>query len=181
MGRPKLGLPLGPSAVLSHVVTALRNGGVEAVLVVVGPHVLELVPLAEAAGAEVIRLAGPTADMRETVQHGLRGLEEKYHPAPEDHWLLVPGDCPVFSAETVRRLLNASGESIVIPTVAGRRGHPVRFTWRHAAGVLALPPGTGINTFVRTQPVVKLPVDDPGVVCDVDTPADYDRLRQEMS
>jgi molybdenum cofactor cytidylyltransferase len=181
MGRPKLGLPLGPSTVLSRVVTALRDGGVAVVLVVVGPHVPELVPLAEAAGAEALRLAAPTADMRETVQHGLRWLAEKHRPAPDDRWLLTPGDCPAFSAATVRRMLDVPGEAVVVPTVAGRRGHPVRFTWRHAAGVLALPPGTGIDAFVRTQPVVELAVEDPGVVYDVDTPAEYDRLRRTMS
>src|SRR5207237_3552168 len=43
MGRPKLALPLGGRTVLEHVVAALRDAGVEHVLVVVGPHVPELV------------------------------------------------------------------------------------------------------------------------------------------
>jgi len=178
MGRPKLGLPLGSSTVLARTVTALRDGGTAVVLVVVGPHVPELIPIAEAAGALALRLAWPTADMRETVQAGLRRLAETYHPATDDEWFLAPGDCPAFSAVTVRRMSAVPGGAVVLPTVAGRRGHPVRFTWRHAAGVLALPPGTGIDAFVRGQPFVELPVDDPGVVCDVDTPADYDRLRK---
>ena len=55
MGRPKLGLPLGERTVLEHVVAALRQGGAEHVLVVVGPHVPELAPLAAAAVAEVLR------------------------------------------------------------------------------------------------------------------------------
>ncbi len=38
MGRPKLSLPLGGRTVLEHVVIALRQGGVDEVLVVVGPH-----------------------------------------------------------------------------------------------------------------------------------------------
>jgi molybdenum cofactor cytidylyltransferase len=176
MGRPKLGLPLGSSTVFGQVVAALRGGGADVVLVVIGPHVPELVPLAEAAGAEPLRLAAPTADMRETVHAGLRRLGQHYHPAPDDRWLLAPGDCPAVSAATVRRLLDVPGEAIVVPTVAGRRGHPVRFPWRHAAGIFDLPPGSGIDAFVRAQPVVELPVDDPGVLCDVDTPADYDRL-----
>ena len=49
MGRPKLSLPLGERTVLEHVIAALRQGGVDHVLVVVAPHVAELVPLANAA------------------------------------------------------------------------------------------------------------------------------------
>jgi CTP:molybdopterin cytidylyltransferase MocA len=181
MGRPKLDLPLESTTVLAHVVAALRGGGVDVVLVVVGPHVPELVPIADAAGAETLRLAAPTADMRETVQAGLRRLDDCYHPRPDNSWFLAPGDCPTFSAATVRRLRDVSGDGVVVPTVDGRRGHPVRFAWRHAADVAALPPGAGIHMLVRSRPVVEVPVGDTGVLCDVDTPADYDRLRRKMS
>jgi CTP:molybdopterin cytidylyltransferase MocA len=180
MGRPKLDLPLESTTVLAHVVAALRGGGVDVVLAVVGPHVSELVSIAEAAGAETLLLAAPTADMRETVQAGLRRLVDRYHPRPADSWFLAPGDCPTFSAETVRRLLETSGDAVVVPTVDGRRGHPVRFAWRHAADVVALPPGAGIHVLVRSRPVIKVPVDDAGVLFDVDTPADYDRLWRKM-
>ena len=101
MGRPKLTLPVGGRSVLEAVVAALREGGVEHVLVVVGPHVPELVPLAEQAGAHVCRLDAETADMRATVEHGLRWLEERYHPRPDDAFLLTPGDIPFLDAATV--------------------------------------------------------------------------------
>src|SRR5262249_42597993 len=42
MGRPKLALPLLGRPLLAHVVTALREGGADPVLVVLGPHVAEL-------------------------------------------------------------------------------------------------------------------------------------------
>src|SRR5437764_15360285 len=77
MGRPKLLLPLGGRTVLERVVAAVRQGGAGATVVVIGPHVPELVPLAEAAGAIPLRLAEPTPDMRATVEHGLRWLEEQ--------------------------------------------------------------------------------------------------------
>ena len=51
MGRPKLALPLGDRTVLEHVLTALRDGGVERILVVLGPHVADLGPIAARAGA----------------------------------------------------------------------------------------------------------------------------------
>src|SRR5688500_10216452 len=98
MGRPKLSLPLGDGTVLGHLVAALRSGGADRVVVVVGPHVPELASIAEAAGADVLPLAEPTADMRATVEHGLRWAAENLDPPP-DGWLLAPADHPAVTAD----------------------------------------------------------------------------------
>lgn len=184
MGRPKLSLPIGGRTVIEHVVAALRDGGADPVLVVVGPHVPELAPLAEAAGAEVCRLPEPTADMRATIEHGLRWLEDRRRPRSEDFWLLAPADHPALDAGVVRRLCAAAtadpGRSIVVPSHAGRRGHPTLIAWRHVEGIRALPAGQGINAYLRRfeSETLEVPVADPGVRADLDTPEDYDRLRE---
>src|SRR5262249_51400158 len=105
MGRPKLALPLGDRSVLERVIDALRQGGVEHVLVVIGPHVPALVPLAALAGAHTLLLPVETADMRSTVEQGLLWLEERFHPTSDDAWLLVPADHPTLDAAVVRELL----------------------------------------------------------------------------
>src|SRR5437588_11139765 len=84
MGRPKLALPLGDGTVLGHVVEAFREAEVQHILVVVGPHVPELVPVAEAAGAAVLLLAEQTVDMRATIEQGLTWLETRFHPGDEE-------------------------------------------------------------------------------------------------
>jgi molybdenum cofactor cytidylyltransferase len=183
MGRPKLALPLGGHTVLGQVLVALREGGVAHTVVVVGPHVPELVPLAEAAGAHVCLLAEETADMRATVEHGLRWLEERFHPGPDDGWLLVPADHSALDAEVVRQLGRARAEhsdrSIFVPTFAGRRGHPALIAWRHVAGIRAHPPGLGLNTYLRrhAEQTLEVAVGSAGVLYDLDTPEDYERLR----
>ena len=138
MGRPKLSLPLGGQTVLGQVVAALRQGGVDAVLAVVGPHDPGLAALAEAAGACVLRLPEATADMRATVERGLRCLEERFHPRPDDAWLLAPADHPALDADVVRRLWAAyaarPSQSIMVPVHDGRRGHPTLIAWRHVCG-----------------------------------------------
>jgi molybdenum cofactor cytidylyltransferase len=183
MGRTKLALPLGPRTVLEHAVAALREAGVEEVLVVVGPHVPELAPLAAAAGASVLQLREETADMRATVEHGLRWLEERFRPPPEAGWLLCPADHPALDPDVVRLLLRAraasAGHSVVVPTFGGRRGHPALIDWRHVAGMRALPPGLGLDAYLRPLRAVTLEVavTSPGVLYDLDTPEDYERLR----
>jgi len=183
MGRPKLSLPLGDRTVLEHVLAALRAGGVEHVLVVVGPHVPELGPLAIAAGADVLALPEPTPDMRATVEHGLDWVERRLGPRSDDPWLLVPADHPVLDPAVIRQVAGSgtTAQPIVVPVFGGRRGHPTRFAWRHAAGVRALHPDQGINAFLRARAaeVLELPVASPHVLTDLNTPQDFARLIAE--
>lgn len=181
MGRPKLALPLGEQSVLECVVEALHAGGVEYVVVVIGPDGLELAPLAASAGADVLALADQTPDMRTTVERGLDWIEQRRHPTPDDRWLLAPADHPAFAPSVVRDLLAAKADgrhSIIVPTFGGRRGHPALFRWRHAAGIRALPTNEGINSYLRghTEELLELPVNDPGILMNLDTPEDYARL-----
>jgi CTP:molybdopterin cytidylyltransferase MocA len=184
MGRPKLALPLGDGTVLERVVAALREGGADPVLVVVAPHTADLAPLAEAAGASVCQLPAATADMRATVVHGLDWLEERFHPRPDDDWLLAPADHPVLDAEVVK-LLRATrakcpGCSLFVPVWNGKRGHPILLNWRHVTAIRALPPGTGLNAYLRQQTgeLLEVPAPGGGVLLDLDTPEDYERLHK---
>jgi molybdenum cofactor cytidylyltransferase len=186
MGRLKLSLPLAGHTVLAHVLAALREAGVEHTLVVLAPHVVQLAECATAAGARVLQLAAETPDMRTTVERGLRWLAEQFHPSPDDAWLLVPADHPTLHAEVVRRLNEARQlhpqRSIFVPVFAGRRGHPTLFAWPHAAAVFAHAAGQGLNTYVRAREdeVLEVPVSDPDILCDLDTPDDYERLRRRL-
>jgi molybdenum cofactor cytidylyltransferase len=185
MGRPKLALPLGDRTVIEHVIAALKAGGAGGVVVVIGPHVPELIPLAEAAGADVCRLAEPTPDMRATVERGLAWLEEHTLRHPEA-FLLVPADHPTLDAAVVRELCDAfrgdPSRSILIPTHGGRRGHPALVAWRHVAGIRALPADRGINSYFRehASEVREVPVASAAVLADLDTPEDYARLKEWM-
>jgi molybdenum cofactor cytidylyltransferase len=181
MGRPKLALPLGGSTVIGRVVSTLQSGGVERIIVVVGPHVGDLIPLAQTAGADVLALPDPTPDMRTTVARGLDWIETRFRPAPDDWWFLAPADHPAFAPSVVSNLLAAARDarhSIIVPTHNGRRGHPTLLRWRHAAGIRGLPADSGINCHLRahTHEVLELPVADASILANLDTPEDYARL-----
>jgi molybdenum cofactor cytidylyltransferase len=185
MGRPKLALPLGDGTVLGHVVEALRQAEVEHILVVVGPHVPELVPLAEAAGAAVLLLAEQTADMRATIDQGLTWLETRFRPGNEESWLLAPADHPVLQPSVVRQLLRAQERnrhcSIVVPAFHGRRGHPALLRWGHVAQIRKLPAHQGLNVYLRRHAAATLEVEveSASILWDLDTLEDYERLRRE--
>jgi molybdenum cofactor cytidylyltransferase len=185
MGRPKLALPLGGCTILEHVVAALRQAEIEHILVVVGAHVAALADLAESAGACVSIMEALPTGMRGTVEHGLRWLEERFGPRREDDtWLLTPADHPALDASIVTRLQSAYAAemqfSIVLPTYNGRRGHPTLFAWKHVAAIRAWPAELGLNTYVRKHvaETLEVAVNSASVLWDMDTPEDYEWLRQ---
>jgi molybdenum cofactor cytidylyltransferase len=182
MGRPKLLLPLGNRSVLRRVLDALRGADLGIILVVVHAGLPEVAVQAEEGGAQVLRLAEETADMRATVEHGLAWLESHCGPRPEDAWLLAPADHPTLSPDVVRALLDARAahpeRSVFVPSYQGHRGHPALIGWGHVPGIRRLPAGQGLNVYLRGQAAqtIYLPVENADVLCDLDTPADYKRL-----
>jgi molybdenum cofactor cytidylyltransferase len=184
MGRPKLALPVAGKTVLEHVIVALHAAGVNPVLTVLGPHVAELAETAHEAGASVLVLPWPTADMRATIGRGLDWLEETLEPGEGDWWLLVPGDHPTLEVGIIQQLLDADrgDATILIPTWQGRRGHPALISWRHVAGIRAHPAAEGLNTYLRAHEgeTREVPVSSASVVEDLDTPEDYERLLRSM-
>jgi molybdenum cofactor cytidylyltransferase len=182
MGRPKLALPLGEKTVLEHVLDALHHAQVDHMLVGIGPHVAELVPIAQNAGSLVLQLTEKTPDMRTTVELGLRWLEEHFHPGHEDSWLLIPADHPVLSPQIVRQLIQArQANPIIIPTFQGKRGHPALIGWRFVEQIRQLPPDEGINSYLRRSALVELPVSDSDVLLDLDTPEEYETIKREWA
>jgi molybdenum cofactor cytidylyltransferase len=184
MGRPKLALPLGGKTVLHHVIAAFRSAGVEQILVVLGPHVPELAPLAEAAGAAVLLLQEETPDMRATVALGLHELDERVHPTEADAWLLAPADHPTLEPEIVRQLVDARSNnpsfSIFVPTFQGKRGHPTLLSWKHAVHIKTTSADSGLNAYLRDHPgeTLELPVTSAEILCDLDTPEEYQLLQK---
>jgi molybdenum cofactor cytidylyltransferase len=89
-----------------------------------------------------------------------------------DHPLVEPSTIEALAAQ-------AAPDRIVLPTFEGRRGHPVLFGSDVLAEILALPPSQGANVVVRrdTRRIVEVPVADAGVLVDIDTPEDFEKLR----
>ena len=71
--------------------------------------------------------------MKASLQAALRHIDANFAPAASDAFLVAPADMPRLSAAIINRLLDehyANPESaILVPTLRGRRGHPVLFPW----------------------------------------------------
>jgi molybdenum cofactor cytidylyltransferase len=182
MGRPKLLLPLGRTTVIGRLLTTLAAADVEA-FVLVRPADEALRAEATRCGAVVVQPDNPPPEMRISVEQLLRAIEDQRSPNSEDGWLLIPADHPLLSPATLQTLIEVwqkSPAQIVLPTCNARRGHPTLLPWSLAADVNALPANVGINHLIRQHPelVSEIPVEDPTVVLDIDTPADYQQAQQ---
>ncbi|WP_321576207.1 MULTISPECIES: NTP transferase domain-containing protein [Ramlibacter] len=94
-----------------------------------------------------------------------------------DAWLVLPGDLPLVRPDTLRAVAQAVGAGeIVVPSFGGERGHPVAFGREFGAQLRALTGAQGAAAIVKaaTQAgrVRVLPLDDRGIVTDIDTVAD---------
>lgn len=179
MGRDKLLLPWGDTVVVGAVAAALGAGGAGRIVVVTSSGNRPLCRWAESAEVELAINPAPQRGMLSSVWTGIEALGGADRLAAERTALLVcPGDHPALAGETVAAVVAAleAGAELAVPTLSGRRGHPLGVAPRRVAEIARLDPGIGLRQLLDRHPVEAVEVDDPGAVEDVDRPADYDRL-----
>lgn len=178
MGEPKLTLPFGSATVIGTVVAAFRLEPIADVVVVASGADLKLCETAEAAGASVVRLRHPSPDMRFSVQAGLDWVESEHDTTPDDGWLLAPGDCVGLnrtSVEMIAKQWQVCDADVLVPVVAGKRGHPTCFRWHLVEQLRDLDSAVGVNSLLKsdTVRVEEFRTSDAGTLSDMDTPDDY--------
>lgn len=182
-GRPKLLMPLGGKPLITHVIGAWQRGGVDRIIVVVRADNDALEGAVRALAVPSLELVQPDVpppDMKVSIQAALRQIERNDSPTAHDCFLVAPGDIPRLSPGIIRALvaqhIQGAGQ-IVVPTVAGRRGHPVLFPWSLAPEVHGLAASEGLNAIVDRREIFTLPCDD--LVRDLREPfADIDTLEE---
>jgi molybdenum cofactor cytidylyltransferase len=94
-------------------------------------------------------------------------------------WLVLPADMPLIRSHTLQLVARQLSEHPVVFTqYQGRRGHPVGFSAELYSELIALTGDEGAKRLVSRYPAHAVLVDDPGVLLDVDTPADLDEARR---
>ena len=141
------------------------------------PRVIAVVPPQDGGVAETLRALGCEVTTCEDADSGMAAslVQAITASLPQaDGWLVALGDMPYIAPSTLRALLDAlaNGADIAAPVLAGRRGNPVAFGARHLPDLLALRGEHGARSLLRSAPVVEVTVNDPGILRDIDTPAD---------
>jgi len=178
---------------LTSILETAREVGLHEAIVVVGPPYGELVAAhARSLGARVVINEHPERGMASSVALGFgavigRPREGAAAAKPADAsegpifgdadaaWLW-PVDHPDVDVSTLRSLIAALGDHAAArPVFDGRRGHPpliARSLFDRLAACAGL--DGGARTVLASADTLDVAVDDPGVVRDVDTPADME-------
>ena len=99
-------------------------------------------------------------------------------------WLVLPADLPLIQPQTLLAVAQALGQGAgaAQPVFQGQRGHPVGFGAACGEALLALSGAQGAAAVLRAQRdagrLVDVPVDDEGVVTDIDTVDDLARAQE---
>lgn len=102
-----------------------------------------------------------------------------------DAFVIALADAPFFSTEDVDRLIDAhaAGKPIVVPVHEGRRGHPLLMDGSFRDDLEALGGDTGARRVLeeRSDSVSELELEDDSFLVDVDTPEDYEAVKEGIS
>jgi molybdenum cofactor cytidylyltransferase len=173
LAKALLRAPCGESY-LGMIAGLARGAGVGELLVVTG-GVHRAVTEAEAArlGLAIAANPYPARGMASSVALGFSFAAAAFGARSA---LLWPVDHPRVSRATLAALVREAHEDrAVIPVFRGRGGHPAamgRGLWGPLSRCGDAPEGARTVLRARPRHVVRLDVDDPGVIADVDTPAD---------
>lgn len=97
-------------------------------------------------------------------------------------WIVLPGDMPTVRATTVQAVARElSRHSIAYAQYRGRRGHPVGFAAEYYSELAQLSGDQGARRLIARFAAHAIEIDDPGVLVDVDTPADLEWVRQRQA
>ena len=175
-GGKKLLVPIGGEPLLDHTIRSLLEGGVTEVIVVVGtdarPELERDVNAMNDPRVRPVENPDPSRGMFSSIQVGVA-------TANGDALVVLPGDMPFVRPETVRAVIAKFRErrAIVSPRYKGKRGHPVVMPLALRDEITTTAPTANLHDVIHhhQDERVDLDVDDPGVVRDVDTPADLQR------
>ena len=178
-GPPKALMPVGGVPAVRRMAQLCLFRGLDPVVVVAGPH---RAPIAH----ELRDLDVSLVDSEHWYEGRTASVVSGLEAIPPDHDVLLwPVDHPFVVPSTLDALDRARDSDALavwfIPTYGGRGGHPV--LWRSAvrADVLDLRSDAPLRSLLPEFgiQVVRVSVDDPGVVTNVDTPEEYRTARDE--
>jgi len=180
MGAFKALLPLGGTTVLERTIKLFRGAGIQDIRVVVGHRANDLLPL--------IRSLQVRPLLNECYQEGMFSSVAAAAESLEDAsgaFFLLPVDIPLVRRETVELLMHSfrnNGARILYPACHGRRGHPPLISNSYRDSILSWNGNGGLKALLREYEGDSATIEtgDDGILQDMDTPGDYERLRDTV-
>jgi molybdenum cofactor cytidylyltransferase len=179
MGRDKALLPWRDGTFLSAAIRALQPA-TELVIVVAGANAPQLQPIADAHAAFLVVNPDPQRGQFSSLQIGLQEVLNRGRDAA----IVTLVDRPAANVETVQQVRSAfllSDEQVwaAVPDYQGKHGHPYVIGREMIEAFLRAPAQSSARDVEHAnQPHIRyIPVNDPLVTANVDTPEEFEKLR----
>lgn len=180
MGQPKLFLPwptkINPQGtVLDSVLGAWTRSTVHQVVVVARDDDSQLHEACQRWPVHLVRASEPPADMKASVQLGVRFLEANQECGDQDRCFVAPADLPMLSESIINDLAGARADSstVIVPRFGGQSGHPALLPWPMMSQVSDLAENEGVNRIVDAANKLEIHFPANQRVNDIDTPEEY--------
>ncbi|KPK06171.1 MAG: molybdopterin-guanine dinucleotide biosynthesis protein MobA [Betaproteobacteria bacterium SG8_39] len=169
-GADKLAHALPHGVVVAVQAARHLKAEVEHVVAVVRPGSEATAEALAAEGCDVVVCPDADQGMGASLACGARAAGEAAG------YLVALADMPFVRPSTIAAVRDAlaGGAALAAPYFRTRRGHPVGIAGRFRAELEALSDDEGARSLLAAHAaeLVKVPVGDPGVIRDIDTPAD---------
>lgn len=180
MGSPKPLLSLGGRPLLDQVLTTVRDAGVDDIVVVLGHEAERVREGVSLDGATTIVNPAYAEGMSTSIRAGVRAADPR-----SEGFLIVLGDQPFVAPATIHTLMarrNGSSAKILIPTYEGRRGNPVLLDRSLSEEVQSITGDQGCRAIFghHVQGILEVPVEDAGILVDLDTPEQIARAEEAV-
>lgn len=178
MGTVKQLLQFDGWPLLQHVLDNVRASQAKETVLVLGFAAEAIEREIEAHNVRVVVNQNYQQGMGTSLRAGLSAVDPQAAAA-----LIVLADQPFVRAATLDQLIAEhyrSKAQIVIPTYRGFRGNPVLLDRSVFPEVMALDADMGCRAIFGDHPqgIVKVPVDDAGILLDIDRRSDFEALRR---
>ena len=167
-------LPLGAGTLLDACVSNALTS-CEHVILVIGPNGQELISRYSEC-PDITTTLNPMTEMGlfSSIQCGLKQIKHAYA-------FIAHGDMPCLTPEIYRAVWQARGKHAVLPTFAGRNGHPVLLPKEMAQRLSTVPPDGSAKNWLLQNHHLFLPLVNSGILLDIDTPEQYQTFCREHS
>ena len=177
MGTAKQLLRLDDRPLLQHALDNVRASAVAEIILVLGAAAEAIQRETDTQNVRVVINQNYRQGMGSSLKAGLSAVDPQAKAA-----LIVLADQPFVRPATLDQLMtehHRSKAQIVIPTHRGFRGNPVLLDRSVFAEVMALEGEMGCRAIFgnHLEGIVKVPVDDAGILLDIDRKSDFEALQ----
>ncbi|MDJ0804633.1 MAG: nucleotidyltransferase family protein [Desulfobacterales bacterium] len=172
---------IGEKSFVEHAIALFRTAGIEDIVTVLGHRAPEVAPVVQRAASRGVINANYADGMYSSIKTGLKAIQPSC-----DAFFLLPVDIPLVRPSTVRQLAVAFAKhpapSVCYPLFQSTRGHPPLINGELVGAILSYDGDGGLRAFLRRheEQSIAIPVDDPFIRLDADTPEDLLRLKEMM-